>query len=202
MNDSSQSILLDPSVRDGGRVYFDKEIPLQVFPEQDQEEPEVIITRMKIILFRNDQELETVRMELTTELDLFFLYEANYNEASFNQLKDEQKLEITFDEFPQLMADILEQYAQNSEEYFVTFKQNNQPSGILLFQQRLRFKSIDIFALEFVPAQDDYVKDQIQYRYNATRADAKAARTELNDLYALLKIKNPNILKTMKPTRK
>ncbi|OHT06479.1 hypothetical protein TRFO_25507 [Tritrichomonas foetus] len=198
-----QEGLLDPSTQDGGKVFFDKEIPLEIKPESEEEENEVFLTRVKIILHENEStgQLENVHLELTTDVDLFFFYEASYNEESYNVLKENQRLEITFDQFPELMKEVLEQYASNSDEYFVTFDRKSDDCCSMLFQQRLRFKCVDIFELEFSPASNDYVHDQIQYRFNLARAEVKSARTELSDLYALLKIKNPNVLKQMRPRK-
>jgi hypothetical protein len=61
---------------------------------------------------------------------------------------------------------------------------------------------IDVFSLTFTAASDEDVRDQIQAKYNALREELAAVRGDLSDIYAMLKIKNPSVLRQVRPARK
>ncbi|OHT13379.1 hypothetical protein TRFO_16471 [Tritrichomonas foetus] len=193
----------DPSLQGGGEIIFNNEVPVAIKSENDEEEDNAtILVRIKIIVVNGGDDVpQHVRLEMLCDSDLFFLYEAEYAQEDFEILKKTEGLTIKFEEFPQLLVEIIEQYITEPDSYSLLFEQQSEEQSTLRFQQQLKFKLIDILALDLKPASEEFVKDSIQYRYNAAKAEIKAAHTELNDLYALLKIKNPTVLKKM-TTRK
>jgi hypothetical protein len=194
--------LCDPSLKDGGEIVFDEEIPLEIRSGDGTDESELIVIRFKIIVHEDDGVLQQVRLEITSDSDLFFLYESTFTTQDYAELQARQKLKIDFGEFPHVLRDILAQNSGGKGEFSVVFVQDARSHGILSFQQNLKLKSVEIFALEFVPASDELVRDQIQYRYNLARSKLKIAKADLDDLYAMLKIKNPSVLKQVRSSRK
>ena len=191
--------LHDPSLKDGGEVIFNNEIPLQIQGEQDSGEQ---IVRFKIITIGEEDELNEVRVEISCDADLFMFFEAQYPRAEFDNLKKSQNLTIEFEEFAGMLIESLTQNVKNPEEYEVQFRETSETEGILEFKQKLKFKSVDIFSLKFTASSNEFVKEQIQYRFNSVRTDLKMARTELSDVYSMLKIKNPSVLKQVRTVRK
>jgi hypothetical protein len=196
-----ESALYDPSLGEGGECVFDKEIPVEI-RSWEGEESEAILVRIKVIIHAEDGGLRQLRIELTSENDVFFLYESTFTAQDYADLQSKQKLKIDFDRFPQVLVNIIAKNVDSKGEFTLAFLQDARNHGVLIFQQNLQFKSVEIFSLEFVPAQDEFVRDQIQFRYNLARSELKAARAELSDLYSMLKIKNPSVLKQMRTNRK
>ena len=191
--------LCDPSLIDGGEIIFNNEIPLRICADGESDEQ---IVRFKIITISNDDKLDEVRVEISCDSDLFLYFEARYPRAAFVELKSSQNLTIEFEEFADMLIESLTQNVKNKEEYECEFVESSDTEGILSFKQKLKFKSVDIFALKFEASTNEFVKAQIQYRFNTVHTDLKIARTELGDLYSMLKIKNPTVLKQMRTIRK
>lgn len=197
--------LLDPSLQEGGEIIFDSELLLCFITpnEQNEQRQSEVPVRFKIIKREGDEGVEMVRVELSSDSDLFMYYESKFTEAEFEALQEQQDLKISFDKFPDTLTEILSTIGNKSSEFSIEFTtKDDETAGTLKFVQQLKFKNVEIFSLEFTEPKDDFVRNQIQYRFNALQADLKAARSDLSDLCAMLKIKNPSVLKQMKPSRK
>jgi hypothetical protein len=177
-------------------VQFDDEIPVHISSSSDQADS-LIHVRVE-----NKAETGDVYIQLSKDADVFFLYDATYSEATFQELKAAQNLTIEFPEFPALLADCLGQVADKGVGGFVLELAVGQDEAVLHIQQKLKFKVIDVFSLTFTAASDDAVRDQIQAKYDALREELAIVRGDLTDIYAMLKIKNPSVLKQVRPTRK
>ena len=188
--------ICDPSLRYGGEIIFNNEVPIE-FRSDETKQSEMIILRIKIIEVKEDDQLSLLIIELTSESDIFFLFELTFNNEDFNKFKKEQKMNTSFEEFPHILIEILTEAAKQTEVYSINFTLM-EDHGSLNVQQILKFKTVDIFSLGFVPSPDEYVRDQIQYRYNTVRIAANTSRAELSNLYSMLKIKNPGVFKQMK----
>lgn len=191
----------DPSLCDGAEIAFDNEIPLTIRVDKEEE---VKIVRFKIVVVKNkDDELTQVNIEIMCDSDLFLFFESKFTEDVFEKVKKDQELTIEFQEFAQMVIESLTQNAVSPDKFVLLFTESESgDKGVLEFKQTLKFKAVQIFALEFTPVSNEYLKEQIQYRFNFAKAALKSARTDLNDLYSMLKIKNPNVLKQMRTTHK
>lgn len=191
----------DPSLCDGAEIAFDNEVPLTIRVDKEEE---VKLVRFKIIVIKNkDDELSQVNIEIMCDSDLFLFFESKFTEDVFEKVKQDQALTIKFEEFAGMVIESLTQNVVKPEELEMTFTESESgDKGLLEFKQKLKFKSVQIFALEFTPVSNEYLKEQIQYRFNFAKAALKSAKTDLNDLYSMLKIKNPNVLKQMRTTHK
>ena len=164
--------LVDPSLRDGGEILFNKEIPLEV-RSCEASESELLLVRFKIIAIGQDGQLAQVRLEISSDADVFFMLESQYTAEDFSKLQQAQQLTIPFEDFPKTLIELVVQNASDPDEFQLVFTRDSETHGVLDFKQQLKFKSVDIFSLEFVPSSDEYVNDQIQYRFNVLRDELK-----------------------------
>jgi hypothetical protein len=177
-------------------VQFDEELPVHISSASDQADS---VIRVRVV---NRAETGDVHLELSTDADLFFLYEATFSETAFSELKASQNLTIDFAEFPALLVDCLDQTTDKDAQGFALELAIGENEAVLKIQQKLKFKVIDVFSLTFTAASDEDVRDQIQAKYNALREELAAVREDLSDIYAMLKIKNPSVLRQVRPARK
>jgi hypothetical protein len=191
---------VDPAVRGGGKILFDKEIPLSV--KQDGSLLPPIPTHVRVIVGGADSDAEPVRIELTTDSDLHFLYEAEFTEEDYASVQSKQGLDAAFAELPGAVIDLVNLVVTEGQGYSVHFEVVEESGGRLIFNQQLKFKLVEIMAIDLSPSSDENVREQIQYRFNTVKSELKAAQTELGDLYAMLKIKNPSALKPTRSPRK
>lgn len=191
--------LQDPSLADGGEVVFDKEIPLNIRESDDPNAEETRIVRFKIVLIKDEDDgPREVNIEIFCDNDMFMFYSSKYTPDQFDQVKNNQGLTIEFAQFADMVIESLVQNVEKPEEYQMCFTETSETAGLLEFQQKLKFKSVQIFALEFEAVSDEYLKEQIQYRFDVARQGLKEARQELGSVYSMLKIKNPNVIKQMR----
>jgi hypothetical protein len=186
----------DLSVEPLPEIQFDDEIPIHISSSSDQADS---LIRVRVV---NKAETGDVSVELSKDADLFFLYEATYSESTFQELKKAQDLTIEFADFPPLLADCLGQVVDKGVGGFVLDLAMGQGEAVLHIQQKLKFKVIDVFSLTFTAASDDTVRDQIQAKYDALRDELMVVKGDLSDIYAMLKIKNPSVLRQVRTTRK
>ena len=85
----------------------------------------------KIFVLQDNDILTSVRFQLSDDRELDFLYEADYDADRFNEIKEEQNLEIEFDDFPnvirQLITTIKNQDPEelNEGDYKLSFKDHD-----------------------------------------------------------------------------
>jgi hypothetical protein len=156
--------------------------------------------QLRVTVFLQGTPVEKVRIELSSDADLFFFFESEYSEANYGELRDAQELTIDFAQFAPTLVEILN--SSKKPEAGFTFAFREDPSPSLSIQQALKFKTVKVFNLAFTGGSDEAVKERIQTRYNEARAEVAAIRADLDGIYSMLKIKNPSILKQARTTRK
>jgi hypothetical protein len=144
--------------------------------------------------------VETVWIELLSESDVFCLFEAEYNEQAYEELRAARDLTIEFARFPGALSDIFSAATPREGEFRLRFAGGAEP--LLTAQQGLKFKTGTVFLLRFTRPSDDAVKDRIEARDDHVRAQLASVRENLTGVYAMLKIKTPSVLKRLKTPRK
>jgi hypothetical protein len=167
-------------------VRFDDDVPIEVTSEESSEP---VVSQIRVKLLSTDE----VRLELSNEADLFFLYEAAYTEDEFAELAEAQGLMASFAEFPDVLAEIFSGAKDPKNPLGLCFVAGAEP--LLRIRQHFRFKVLDVFAIKFVSASDEEVHQRIQERFTALKAEVAEAKEDLVNVYSMLKIKNPTTLK-------
>jgi hypothetical protein len=152
------------------------------------------------VLVSGSDPLETVRIELSSETDLFFLFDCELTEQAYEDLRSAHELSIEFEKFPKAFSDILSAADSLDGEFKLQWTAGTEP--VLTVQQNLRFKTVTIFQLQFSQTSNEALRDRIQARYNEVRTELAAVRGDLLSVYSMLKIKNPSVLKQVSSPRK
>jgi hypothetical protein len=181
--------LADPSTKDWGYVIADEEFPLAIDPIK------VCQTHVRIIADSDSASFTKLRLELTTDADLFFLYEVEFTADEYAQVSEEQKLTLTFAELPGALAELARNVQTHSNGIFVNFVKTGDAPASLVFDQQLRFKKVEVLRFEFTPSPSTFVQELVQFRFDRIKQKAEDSQAELANLCAMLKIKNPSVLK-------
>lgn len=178
----------------------------------------------KILVRQTDDVLESVRFQLSNNKDLDFLYESTYSEEEFNEMKQEQDLEIQFADFPNVIRQLINTCVKQDEsdveakekQFKVSLKDKDPESQeddqdehneeesspetrYFLISQRLDFTSVIIFNLIFKRCEENRVERISQHRYDDLSKKLQAASTEYKDMLKRLQRQAPKILQGFKP---
>lgn len=170
-------------------------------------------TVFKIYVKQNNDELESVLFELSDDKCLDFLFQSRYNKEKFEELKEEQSLEIEFDDFPNVIRQVItvinKQDPDDKSEgrYKVSFKKDEeaQEEGseeeeefidcrFLIISQYLEFCPVEIFKLTFEKCSDELVHQISQSRYDEISQKLKAVQTEYKDILKRIQRQAPKLL--------
>jgi hypothetical protein len=113
---------------------------------------------------------ELLKIELTSEQDLFFHYSKIETLESFEELKQFQKLTLEFDGFIGLLIKLLGSVQQASDAHFAILTILEDSKGQLAFVQNLHYKFIELLQLDIQSSDEETIRESITFRYNINKA--------------------------------
>ena len=111
---------LDPSLSEGHRLVYDREVPFELRLEDNNGPQEVAsfeAIRAKLLIMGEDGLPSQVRIELSCENDLFFHFTNEVDEDSFKQMQDSQKLCINFKDYSNLTKKLFNNCINEPQRY-------------------------------------------------------------------------------------
>jgi hypothetical protein len=66
--------------------------------------------------------------------------------------------------------------------------------GHLDFIQNMEYKFVELLSCAFAAADDETVRQSITFRYNSVKSRLALMQARLQDINALVKVKNPSLL--------
>lgn len=86
---------LDPSLTDGYRVLYDREVPLEIRHQNSDQvtrQGSVETLKVKLLILGSEGAPKCIRLEASSEADLFFHYVHVIEETGYKKVQDTQKL--------------------------------------------------------------------------------------------------------------
>ena len=132
--DEHAAEVADPSSRGGYRVTMAREVPLELRFQTSQEAPQDAgsLEAVQVKVLALGEPPNAVRIELTSESDLFFNYTSTIDERTFRAMRDEQHLMIDFAEFTTVLATNFQNVVTNPQTFIAVFISNQEASGCVL----------------------------------------------------------------------
>jgi hypothetical protein len=206
--DDSKSILnafdfhaideMDPSLADGHRIVYDREVPFELRIQDNDTGPQEVGTleaiKVKILSLGDDQNPEQIRVELSSENDMFFHYTHNIDEGSFGKIQESQKLMIEYPDYPNILIKMLNSCIKEPHSFLAVFIMQRDGSARLDFIQNMEYKFVELLSCDFDASTEETIRQQITYRYNAVKSKLAIMQARLQDINAIVKIKNPSLL--------
>ena len=187
----------DPSLIEGHRLLYDREVPFELRLE-DQNGPQEVASfeaiRCKILLGGDESNPSQIRIELSCENDLFFHFTSDIDEEAFKVMQENQKLTINFNEYSNLTKRLFNNCINEPQSYIAVFIMQKEGTARLDFIQNIEYKFIELLSIDFVNSPDDTVRKQIAYRYNALRTKMELYQNRINEISNIVKLKNPSLL--------
>ncbi|KAG2430775.1 hypothetical protein HYH02_013614 [Chlamydomonas schloesseri] len=195
---------LDPSLVDGFQLFYEREVPFELRSAVGVDLPTEVgaleAIRVKILIKSEGGQPKTIRVELTSESNLFFLYMHDLTEATFKQMQESQRLMIEFPDYPTVLMRMLNQCIREPHIYLAVFIMQPTGEGRLDFIQNMEYKFVELLSVRFMAAGEDLVRAHVSYRYNVVKARLQLMTARLADINAMVKVKNPSLLLQLQRT--
>lgn len=184
---------MDPSVQDGGRIIYDREVPIELKSLDGDDDGVMEGLKMKIVVLGDDHSPSTVRLEISSEAELFFHYTCIINAQGYLQLREDQKLMCEFREFPLTLAKMFNQTIREPNTFVAVLLLGRDGNSTLQLLQNLEFKFVELLALPLRESPEALIRSHITYRYNAMRSRLSIMTARLQDVSALVKVRDGNV---------
>ncbi|KPI89363.1 hypothetical protein ABL78_1489 [Leptomonas seymouri] len=162
----------DPSLADGSRLVYDREVPCELRAMRDGESSAGSLEPMKIKVLTTGEErnLASLRVEVTTESDIFFHYTCIINDQGFLRLREDQNLVCEFSEFLMTLLKMFNRCIREPGRFIAALLLGDDGTANLEFVENLEYKLVSVLVLPFRASPPEVVREQAQYRYSAVRA--------------------------------
>lgn len=189
---------LDPSLADGSKSVFDREVPIEVRSESngnmDLFAPMMESIRVRILTQGTEESFTSVRIELSSETDLFFHNVHTFHIETFDAFKLDQKLTVDFFDFPGVLIRMLNAVIKDPKTFLAVLSIQLDSTGKLDFIQNMDYKYVDLLTLPCKQSEDDVIQRQITFRYNSLKQKYAIVQSRLHEVNNTLKTKNPSLL--------
>merc|ERR1719203_2353690 len=196
--DFAQMEEMDPSLAEGHRVVYDREVPFELRVQDSETGPQEVGTleaiRCKILALGEEQSPQHCRIELTSENDLFFHYTHSVDEGSFRAMQEHQKLMIDFPDYVSVVIKMLNNCIKEPHSYLAVFVMQRDGQARLDFIQNMEYKFVELLSCDFAASPEEVIRQQITFRYTSMKTRLAVMQGRLQDINALVKVKNPSLL--------
>jgi hypothetical protein len=153
------------------------------------------LIKVKILLAGVDEAPSIVRVELSSESDLFFHYMHIVDEKEFVKIQEGQKLVVDFIDYATVLIRMLNSCIKEPHIHLAIltiFTDNN--NARLDFIQNMEYKFVELMYCNCIRSPEDIVQNHITYRYNTMKQKLSLVQNRLQEITNLVKIKNPSLL--------
>lgn len=189
---------LDPTAAGGFRITYAREVPLEMRLQTTDEAPQEVGTLeailCKVAVCGDEHGPTAVKVELSSESDLFFHYSHVVDEKSFRAMRDEQRLMIEFPEYANVLASSFNNAIKEPHTFLAVFIMNRDGQARLDFIQNVSFKFVELLSINFNRSPEDLIRQQITFRYNSTKSKLAVLQARLQEVVNIVKLKNPSLL--------
>jgi len=104
--------------------------------------------RIKVLVLggQGQNQIEEVKVELTSENDLFFHYTHVINEDSFREMQEQQKLMVDFHEYANIFMKMANSCIKEPQSFLAVFIMHRDGKAKLDFIQNIEYKFIELLS--------------------------------------------------------
>ncbi|CAD8127710.1 unnamed protein product [Paramecium sonneborni] len=178
---------LDPALKEGHKVLYDRILNINIrfqdrFSEvQELSQPEPIRLRDIIQLRGTDSNPQSIKIEISSDKDLFFLFNHEATVNGFTQIKALQNLQMPFKDYAQIAIATLNKVEQNYNGYGAIFQVMLDGSARLEINQTTEFRSVHMIYFDFHQVEESFLRQTIVFKYNQQRKEIKYLSQSLNE---------------------
>ncbi|CAK84227.1 unnamed protein product (macronuclear) [Paramecium tetraurelia] len=176
---------LDPALKDGHKVLYDRILNINIrfqdrFSEvQELSQPEPIRLRvLQLVTIFNPQ---SIKIEISSEKDLFFLFHHEATVNGFTQIKALQNLQMPFKDYAQITIIRSNKIIMDVIRYGAIFQVMLDGSARLEINQTTEFRSVHMIHFDFHQVEESFLRQTIVFKYNQQRKEIKYLTQSLNE---------------------
>jgi hypothetical protein len=197
--DTSAIDAMDPSVKGGWRVVYDRECPFELRYQETQNSPQEVGTieavKVKVLVTGPAGQCEALKIELSSESDLFFHYVHFVDEVGYRVVQEQQKLMVEFDDYAKVLTRMLNACIKEPNTHLaIMVMQDDEGVARLDFIKNMEYKFVELLTCQFRRSDEELVRQHIAFRYNALKARLALMQGRLADVSAVVRAKNPSLL--------
>ena len=189
----------DPSLSDGFKIIYNKEVPLYLKHQtneglEDFASSELI--NFKILSDATSEEAppSRVKIELTWEKDLLFHYSNIIDEQKYLDIKKKQRFLIDFPEYCNTIQKICEYCITNPDIYIGEFTIEKNMIPELRFMKSSPFKYLDLLVLEFKNSPNEIIRKQLLYKFSYIKSKIEYNKKAIKAAGDVILDLNPDIM--------
>ena len=155
---------------------------------------------MKILTVGPDDAPSAIRMEMSSEVDLFFHYQHFVDSRAFSKIQEAQKLMVELSDYPAILVRMLNACIKEPHINLGIFTMLNDAEARLDFIQNMEYKFVELMYCACTRSQEETVQQHITFRYNAMKQKLTVMQARLQEINNLVKVKNPSLLLQLQKT--
>lgn len=141
---------------------------------------------MKILILGDGSDTHSVKVELSTESDLFFLYSHTCEHEEFQVMQDQQKLMIDFADYANVLIRMLNNCIKEPHNHLAVFLMQADGRARLDFIQNMEYKFVELLSVDFMRVTEDAIRQHISFRYNSMKSRLQVLQTRLHVRHATI----------------
>eukprot|EP01053_Blabericola_migrator_P004400 Blabericola_migrator_1__4399@NODE_2361_length_2879_cov_14_873044_g1479_i0_p3_GENE_NODE_2361_length_2879_cov_14_873044_g1479_i0NODE_2361_length_2879_cov_14_873044_g1479_i0_p3_ORF_typecomplete_len155_score16_87SAS6_N/PF16531_5/1_2e15_NODE_2361_length_2879_cov_14_873044_g1479_i0482946 len=132
-----------------------------------------------------------------SENDLFLHYTHRVDEVQFRALSEKQRLLVELTDYPAVITKVANCAIREPHCFVAVVILKSDGTAALTFVQNVEYKFVELLSIPFVQSPEDLIRNSISYRYHVVKSKLAMVHARLQDVGALLKSKNPSLLKQL-----
>jgi hypothetical protein len=135
-----------------------------------------------------------MRLEMSSEADLFFHYSFDIDENEFPELQETQKLMVNFSHFSVVLIRMLNSCIADPHLNLAIFTEVGENEAKLDFIQNMEYKFVELLSCHCTKLPEELIQRHITFRYNSVKQKLGLMQGRLLEISNLVKLKNPSLL--------
>jgi hypothetical protein len=125
--------------------------------------------KVKMLLSGADDSPHSIRLEMSSENDLFFHFSHSIDVQDFHLVQEQQKLVVDYTEYPNVLIRMLNACIREPHQHLAIFVIKDQEDARLDFIQNMEYKFVELVSCNCQRSSEEVIQKQITYRYNSTK---------------------------------
>ena len=158
------------------------------------------LIKVKILTVGSQDAPSAIRLEMSSEVDLFFHYMHAVDERAFGKIQEAQKLMVDLSDYPAILVRMLNACIKEPHVTLGIFTLLSDTEARLDFIQNMEYKFVELMYCSCSRSPEETVQQHITFRYNSMKQKLSIMQARLQEINNLVKVKNPSLLLQLQKT--